>query len=657
MLPLLAGVTSKLLLPSAKNKKSGAEVASAITKRQSKQNDNQNNSTAKSSPIIKTISVAKLLDLKTPDSSENAIIKSEKPGSDFEPIDNVLDKIDDVLFSIKNTIITTNKFKKDKLSKENQEKKKIQKREREAQLERKPRTFGLEKLRPKVPDIPFLDRITQFFSAILIGSLVSFLIKKYEEIVFFITDIFEKIKSFFKVLEPIFNPIWNGLKWIVGEGAILIAKIVGVPPIDADKNTILQNLSEITKSIPIIGNLFKGIENIVKSLGFGGTPNDPSGQPGGPPTASGDLFEIIAGGEGGYNSVNRGNAGDTPGGAQSIFGKPLTEMTVGEVRRAQKSRRVFAVGKYQIIPDTMEGFVRVMKISDADKFDAATQEKFKEYVINYKRPAVGRYIRGESSNRALAAQELAREFASVGLAFPEAGRVRGESRYSGTAGNRASISPERVEAALDIARSGKGVSTSSTTPPTQSPSVSSQKTSTQSPSVSLQKTSTSTSTQSPSVSLQKTSTQSPSVSLQKTSTQSSSVSLQKTSTQSSSVSLQKTSTQSPSVSSQQTSTSTQSSSVSSQQTSTQQPIPLSSVQQIYSKSKNESMITSIYDQAEYEVSGGSQKNLIIPIPVNTQTSPTMMGGTSSLIPIGLSKTEVLNSYYRAQLMGFLYKQG
>jgi hypothetical protein len=579
MLPLLAGAASKLLLPSAKKKKSGAEVASAITKRQSKQNDGQNDSNTKPSPIIKTISTTKLLDLKVPDSRENAIVRSEKNDGDFEPIDDVLDKIDVILSSIKRTIISTNKFKKNKLSNENQEKKKIQNREREAQLERKPTTFGLGKLKPKVPDIPFLDRITQFFDAILIGSLVTFLIDKYEEIVSFITNIFEKIKLFFDLLKPIFNPIWTGLKWIVGEGAKLIAKIIGVPPIDADKNTILQNLNEIAKSIPIIGNLFKGIEDFVKGLGFGGTPDQlpgQPGQPGGPPTASGDLFEIIAGGEGGYNSVNRGNAGDTLGGAQSIFGKPLTEMTVGEVRRAQKSRRVFAVGKYQIIPDTMDGFVRVMKISDSDKFDAATQEKFKEYVINYKRPAVGRYIRGESSNRALAAQELAREFASVGLSFPEAGRVRGESRYSGTAGNRASISPERVEASLDIARSGKGVSTSSSppstaaalSPPTQSPSVSSQPT-----------------------------------------------------------------------------------------PPTSQSISLSSLQQVPSKSKNQDMIISISNQAEYEVPGGSRKSSIIPLPINTQTSAPMMGNSSSLVPIGLNKADVLNSYYRAQLLGFLYKQG
>jgi hypothetical protein len=168
--------------------------------------------------------------------------------------------------------------------------------------------------------------------------------------------------------------------------------------------------------------------------------------------SSSNLFELIAGGEGGYNSVNRGNAGDTPGGAQSIFGKPLTEMTVGEVVDAQQAGKVFAVGKYQIIPTTMTGFLRQMKISRTAKFNEATQEKFKDYVINFKRPQVGKYIRGESTNRAEAAQELAREFASVGLSYPEAGRTRGESRYSGTAGNRASISPEKVEAALDAAR-------------------------------------------------------------------------------------------------------------------------------------------------------------------------------------------------------------
>ena len=171
---------------------------------------------------------------------------------------------------------------------------------------------------------------------------------------------------------------------------------------------------------------------------------------------SGDLFDIIAAGEGGYNSVNQGIAGDTPGGAKSVVGKDLTDMTVAEVMAAQDAGQLFAVGKYQIIPMTMKGFVRNSpdKIDLNDKFDSATQEKFKRYVMDVKRPAVGRYIRGESSDRTEAAQELSREFASIGLARPEAGRQRGESRYSGTGGNKASISPESIEGALDRARSG-----------------------------------------------------------------------------------------------------------------------------------------------------------------------------------------------------------
>ena len=184
-------------------------------------------------------------------------------------------------------------------------------------------------------------------------------------------------------------------------------------------------------------------------------PRAPMVGPPPPVTSTGDLFDVIASGEGGYESVNRGTAGDTPGGAESVTGKKLADMTVGEVMELQAQEKLFAVGKYQIIPKTMRGFVRTMNISLDDKFDASTQEKFKKYVTDFKRPIVGRYLRGETDNRTEAAQELAREFASIGLAYDEAGRVRGESRYSGTAGNAASISPAEIEAALDRGRAGQ----------------------------------------------------------------------------------------------------------------------------------------------------------------------------------------------------------
>lgn len=195
-------------------------------------------------------------------------------------------------------------------------------------------------------------------------------------------------------------------------------------------------------------------------------PSGPSGGGGGASSVASNTFSIIARGEGGYNSVNRGNAGDTPGGAKSVMGKNLTEMTVNEVVQAQRSGRLFAVGKYQIIPDTMTGFLQKMGISGNAKFDAATQEKFAEYVIRFKRPQVGKYLRGENNNRDEAVQDLAREFASVGLAYPENGKRRGQSRYAGSAGNNASISPDEVAAALDKDRKGgtqlQASSTSST---------------------------------------------------------------------------------------------------------------------------------------------------------------------------------------------------
>lgn len=195
-----------------------------------------------------------------------------------------------------------------------------------------------------------------------------------------------------------------------------------------------------------------------------------SSAPGGTPGyITDDLFDLIASGEGDYNSINRGNAGDTPGGAKSVFGKDLTEMSVGEVMSLQAQGKLYAVGKYQIIPSTMIDFVRKMGIKSADKFDAETQEKFKAYVLDIKRPEVGRYIRGESDDRTAAAQGLAREFASVGAARPETiggyqPAQRGDTLFGGQGDNAASVSPASVESALDTARSTYSTTGSMATP-------------------------------------------------------------------------------------------------------------------------------------------------------------------------------------------------
>lgn len=67
-------------------------------------------------------------------------------------------------------------------------------------------------------------------------------------------------------------------------------------------------------------------------------------------------------------------------------------------------------------------------------------------------------------------------------------------------------------------------------------------------------------------------------------------------------------------------------------------------------------VPQIMQQADYEMP--SKSAMIMPISVggNTNTSNGSVG-SGSIIPVGISKKESLNSYYQSQLIGFLYKQG
>jgi murein DD-endopeptidase MepM/ murein hydrolase activator NlpD len=191
-------------------------------------------------------------------------------------------------------------------------------------------------------------------------------------------------------------------------------------------------------------------------------------QTGGSPSG---LFELIAGGEGGYESMNRGNAGDSPGGSKKYLGKNLQDMTLSEIMSLQSQGKVFAVGKYQIVTGTMPGFVRWLQSKGYDpkttKYSAKIQDLYPQYTIESKRPQVGKFLSGSMNDIQKANLELAAEFASVGVPFDmKAGSYgggypirdikKGESLYSGKARNRASISPEKVQQALREAKASGG---------------------------------------------------------------------------------------------------------------------------------------------------------------------------------------------------------
>lgn len=152
------------------------------------------------------------------------------------------------------------------------------------------------------------------------------------------------------------------------------------------------------------------------------------------------LGDLIAQGEGDWNAVNRGYAGDTPGGIRSITGKNFDQHTVNEVIQLQRWT-IYAAGRYQFIPVTMRFAVANSDVKGTDKFNAETQNKLFAALLQYKRPAVGAYLRGDHDYLGWALNEMAKEWASVEYRY-------GRSYYAGIGGNRAHISRADLETVL-----------------------------------------------------------------------------------------------------------------------------------------------------------------------------------------------------------------
>ena len=167
--------------------------------------------------------------------------------------------------------------------------------------------------------------------------------------------------------------------------------------------------------------------------------------------ANAELLSFISKGEGGYNSMNQGTSGGSIVGsthnASSILGKDLTEMTVGEVMEHQESGKLFAAGRYQIIPSTMKLAVARAGVSPDDQFSQSTQDKLGlSLIYNGQRPRLSSYLRKESDNLHGAMEDLAMEWASA--PHPDTGR----SYYPPA--NKSSHTVEEVKSALMSAREG-----------------------------------------------------------------------------------------------------------------------------------------------------------------------------------------------------------
>lgn len=180
-----------------------------------------------------------------------------------------------------------------------------------------------------------------------------------------------------------------------------------------------------------------------------------------------DLMYRGESGAAGYNAYNRGTYTDANGRERIRPGNPpmdFSRFTLGEIQDMQDlprrdPDRVFAIGKYQIIPGTMDAAVARLGLDRNQPFTPELQDRiFSEYLLRDKQPSVHDYIEGRPGATLQQAQHgLAREWASFG--DPNNG---GRSYYGGA--NRAHITLEQSAAALDQMRTeyaaaiGRGLS-------------------------------------------------------------------------------------------------------------------------------------------------------------------------------------------------------
>nr|AKH48820.1 exonuclease [uncultured marine virus] len=106
-------------------------------------------------------------------------------------------------------------------------------------------------------------------------------------------------------------------------------------------------------------------------------------------------------GRGDYNAINQGGrnggtevvgySGDIrslPGGP----GKPLTDMTLDELSALQKSGQVWAAGRYQFIPGTLDWVKDKLNIKGSEKFSGAVQDKMALWLLRNSHNGLGQWV-------------------------------------------------------------------------------------------------------------------------------------------------------------------------------------------------------------------------------------------------------------------------
>jgi hypothetical protein len=278
---------------------------------------------------------------------------------------------------------------------------------------------------------------------------------------------YEKVKAFFTKLSnnpKLMNVFKSKLLKRVGEAAMLrvvaIGTSIAAAPMTFGLSLIfavggaiwaINDLVEIYKLIFGEGGLYDEVmkEDVTESksptpvksdeqvrLGMMADAAQASGNSSSSPSKA-NLLDIIAGGEAGkmgYDAANKGKAGDTPEGMPG-----LSNMKIGEVMQLQGERKLFAAGRYQIIPKTLAGLMSGAYgntgLTLNDVFDKTTQDKLAQTLIDKR-------LKQGGTDPIKQQYALSQEFASI------ANPYTGKSYHVGVGDNKASITTEQIQTAL-----------------------------------------------------------------------------------------------------------------------------------------------------------------------------------------------------------------
>ena len=187
------------------------------------------------------------------------------------------------------------------------------------------------------------------------------------------------------------------------------------------------------------------------------------------------LLDFISSGEGTYDSYNSGTVNGKIQHWSHNYnqeGQSLSSMTIGQIREKmnigdpRNPDRIFAAGRYQVIPSTLNAAAEALGLSDNTVFNQETQDQIGLFLVSEKRPRVGAYLAGDNVSVETAMLDLAKEFASFPVpmdikagtygSWPKRDIQAGESFYatarSGAGTNRAGHSVEETRSLLESIR-------------------------------------------------------------------------------------------------------------------------------------------------------------------------------------------------------------